>query len=142
MSACDVAAGLLGNFQAAAEHLGGQIHAEHVARPAEQVEGDEWLAADRIDVGERVRRGDPAERARVVDNRGEEVCRRDDRPGGADPHHGRVVAVLDPDQEIVRPVLGHQPGHRLLKLARRYLARAAAAVCVLSEPDWLLSLHF
>src|SRR5262249_57751014 len=113
MPACDVAACLPGDLQATGEHFGGQIRAEHVARPAEQVERDKRLAADRIYVGERVRRGDPAECARVVDHRREEVGCRHDRPGWADPYYGRVVAMLDPDQEVVGPVLWDQPRYRL-----------------------------
>jgi hypothetical protein len=113
----------------------GQVGTEHVTRPAEQVERDQRLTAYRVDVGQRVGRGDPAEGARVVDDRSEEVHGRHDRSRGADPYDGSVVSVLDADQQVIGPVLRDEPRDRLLKLARRDLARAAAAVRVLSEPD-------
>jgi amino acid efflux transporter len=47
----DVAARRAGRVQAAAQHLGGQVRAQHLARPAEQVERDQRLAPDGVDVG-------------------------------------------------------------------------------------------
>ena len=57
--------------------------------------------------------------------------------GSPDPVEAEMRRYADERDgfPIVGPVLGHQPGHRLLKLARRYLARAPATACVLSEPD-------
>ena len=59
--AADVAAGLLRHLQPAAQHLGGELGRQHVARPAEQVDRDDRRAAHGVDVGEGVGRGDPAE---------------------------------------------------------------------------------
>jgi hypothetical protein len=39
------------HVQASAQHFGRQVGGELVARPAEQVQGDQRLAAHRVDVG-------------------------------------------------------------------------------------------
>jgi amino acid efflux transporter len=50
VAARDVAARRAGRVQAAAQDLGGQVRAQHLARPAEQVQRDQRLAADGVDV--------------------------------------------------------------------------------------------
>ena len=136
VAAADVAAGLLGHLEPAAQHLGGQLGRQHVARPAEQVDGDDRGAAHRVDVGERVGRGDPAERVRVVDHGGEEVGREHQALTAGDADHRRVVAVVQADDELGvrgRRAGPRQAGHDGLQLAGRDLAGAAAAVRVLRE---------
>src|SRR5579875_3172607 len=114
------------------------VGAEQVTRPAEQVQRHQRLPAHGVDIGQRVGRGDPAERPGIVHHRGEEIRGRHDRPARAEPHHRGVVAVLDSDQQVARAVLGHEPGNGLLKLPRRDLARAAAAP---GEPGQPVSGH-
>ena len=73
MAADHRAAGLLGHRQPTTQHLGEQLHRQHAARPADQVDRDHRTAAHRVDVGERVGGGDAAPVVGVVDDRGEEV---------------------------------------------------------------------
>ena len=96
VTAGEVAPGLRADVGAAAEHLAGQLERERLARPGEQVDSDERLAAHRVDVGQGVGRRDPAPVVRIVDDRREEVGGGDDRSPGVQPHHRRVVAVVHP----------------------------------------------
>jgi len=72
------------HIQAAAQHFRREFGRELVARPAEQVNGDQRLAAHRVDVGHGVGSGDPPEGVTVVHDRSEEV-------GGQHYRHGRAV---------------------------------------------------
>ena len=81
---------------------------EPVERERDQVERGQRLRAHRVHVGERVRRGDPAEVARVVDDRREEVDGLHERQLVGDPVDARVVAGLGADQQR-RVVLRGQP---------------------------------
>ena len=112
----------------------GQLERQHVAGPAEQVDRDDRAATHRVDVGEGVGGGDPAPVVGVVDDGGEEVGRREHHPVAVDPHRGRVVAVVEPDDEVGRPV-AHEAADHLLQLAGRDLAGAAAAVGELGQAD-------
>ena len=134
----DVAAGRVRDLQPAAQHLGGELGGQHVAGPAEQVDRDDRGAAHGVDVGEGVGRGDPAERVRVVDDRGEEVRREHEPLTAGETDHRGVVPVVQPDDQLGRRVDGTgggQTGDHGLELARRDLARAAPAVRVLGQPD-------
>ena len=74
---------------APAQHLGGQLEGQPVARPGQQVDRDQRLAAHRVDVGERVGGRDPAPVVGVVDDRREEVGGRPRPPGRPSmPDHG------------------------------------------------------
>ena len=137
----DVAVRRGGHVQPASQHLGGQVGAEQVARPAEQVERDQRVAADGVHIRQRVGRRDLPEGVGVVHDRGEKVGGRDDRPVRRDLDHGRVVAVLDADEQVGRLPRRNQPGDRVLELARRDLARATAAARVLGQPYLRLSRH-
>ena len=125
----------------AAQYLRRQLHRELVARPAEQVQRDQRHAAHRVDVGQGIGGGDPPEGIGVVHDGGEEVRGHHDRHGRADPHHGAVVAVLHTHQQVRARAAGHQGGYRLLKLARRDLAGAAAAARILREPEPIQTGH-
>ena len=125
---------LAGDVHPAAQDLGQQLHRQHVARPADEVERDERRGAHGVDVGERVRRADPAEVVRVVHHGGEEVGRRHDRAVAVDADHGRVVPGLEADEQVRRGPRD-EPGDDLLELARRDLAGAPAPVGVLGQAD-------
>ena len=60
-------------------------------READEVERRERRAAHRVDVAQRVGRGDRAEVVRLVDDGREEVRREDERALVVDPVHGGVV---------------------------------------------------
>ncbi|BDB39771.1 hypothetical protein IWGMT90018_02170 [Mycobacterium kiyosense] len=131
MSADHRAAGLGCHRQSAAQHLGHQLQRQQVPRPADQVDRDHRAAAHRIDVRQRVGRGDPAPVVGVVDDGREEVG------GGqhgkiANQDGGRVVSVVQPDEHVGAGLTGQAPD-RLFEFARRDLAGAAAAVRVAGE---------
>jgi len=141
VAAGHVTVGRSRRVQAAMQHLRGQVSAQQVARPAQQVERDQRLAADRVHVGQRIGRRDLAEGVGVVDHRGEEVRGGDHGAAGGDLHHGGVVAVLDADQQVCRPALGDQPGDGFLQLAGRDLAGTATPARVLGEAHVRLDGH-
>ena len=105
------------------------IVAEHLRRKLLRERGDrereERSAAHREDVVERVRRGDRAERPRIVDERREEVDREDDRALVVEAVDRGVVGRVEPDEEILG-VGGNEAGEERLEPRRRVLGRAAA----------------
>ena len=105
-----------------AQHLGRQLLRERGDREREQRH-----AAHREHVVERVRRGDRAEGARVVDDRREEVDREDERALVVEPVDGRVVGGIEPDEQI-GGVGRHEAGEERLEPRRRVLGRAAAGL--------------
>ena len=73
MAADDLGAGRAHDVEAAAQHLAQRGRAELLERPRHQVERGQRPAAHRVDVGQRVGRGDAPEVVGVVDDRREEV---------------------------------------------------------------------
>src|SRR5690606_13368086 len=100
VAARQVAAGLLADLRAAAQHLPRQLEGDLVPGPGQQVDRQHRLAAHRVDVGERVGGRDPAPVVGVVDDRGEEFGGGDQRAATVQPHGRAVVAVLVPDDEV------------------------------------------
>jgi hypothetical protein len=125
--------GLGADVTPAAQHLGGDAERDDVARPGQQVDRDERRTAHRVDVGQRVGGGDPTPVVGVVDDGREEVGGRDDGAVSVDAYGGRVVAVVEPDEQVATGLAGAEPGQHPLELAGRDLARAAAAGGVLGE---------
>ena len=100
-----------------------------VERHADQRQRHDRPAAHRVDVGDRVGRGDAAEVERIVDDRREEIGGGDQRLLVVQPVDRRVVGGLGADQQFRR----HRkpPPSSLQDLgqhAGRDLAAAAAAV--------------
>ena len=62
-----------GDAQPAAEHLSHQLHRQHAAGPADQVDRHDRAAAHRVNVRERVGGGDPAPVIGIVHHGSEEV---------------------------------------------------------------------
>ncbi len=98
-----------------------------LARKREQVEREEGTRAFRVDVGERVRRGDAAEVVRVVDDGREEIGGRDDRAIVVEAVDGGVVAAGETDEDV-RIVEGDQMTQDLRQLGAPELAGSAGAV--------------
>ena len=97
------------------------------------------VAAHRVDVGERVRRGDATPVVRVVDDRREEVGGDDDREVVAQAVDGGVVGGVEADEQVgiarrVGAEAAHEAEHRA-QVGRGELARAARAVREAGEPD-------
>ena len=120
---------------AAGEDPADRVDRQLVDRHAHQRQREERRAAHRVDVGDRVGRGDRAEVVRIVDDRHEEVGRRDDRLPLVQLIHGRVVGGLDPDQQRLRDGRTAGLGDDLLQHRGRDLAAAAAAVAELREAE-------
>jgi hypothetical protein len=110
-----------------------------VARPRHEVQRQQWRAAHRVDVGERVGRRDPSPVVRVVHDRSEEVGGDHDREVVAQPVHGGVVGRLHADEQVGvgrRPEALHEAEHRA-QVVGRELARAAGAVREARQPNGL-----
>src|SRR5262249_53907942 len=97
-------------------------------------------AAHREDVVERVRRGNRSERARVVDERGEEVDGEDERALVVEPVHSRVVGGIEADQKIFR-ISRNEAGKKSLESPGRVLRRTAAGRRERRESDRLHAEH-
>ena len=123
---------------ATVEHAREELERQALAGPRDEVQGEEWRAAHRVDVGQGVRGRDPAPVVRVVDDRREEV-------GGE--HHGEVVAEavdrgvvgrVEPDEEVGvggRVTQTVDESEHGAQVGGRELARASRAVRELREPD-------
>jgi hypothetical protein len=132
--------GLRTGVVASPEHLRRHVEGDRVPRPTQQVDRHDRGAAHRVDVGHRVGRRDPAEGVGVVDHGGEEVGGGDDRAPGAiggrvDAYGGRVVAMLEADQQVASCPAPAQGAEHPLQLTGRHLAGAAAARGVLGEAE-------
>ena len=112
---------LVGRAEDRRERLVGQALREGGDREREQRQ-----PAHREDVVERVRRRDPAEERRVVDERREEVEREDERALVVELVDDRVVGGREADEEVLG-LRGHEAAQELLEPRRGVLRGTAAA---------------
>ena len=126
---------LVGAGEHLAEHLDRKLLREGGDREREQ-----RRAAHGEDVVQRVRRGDRAERPRIVDERREEVDREDERALVVEPVDRRVVGGIEPDEQVLG-VGRHEPGEQRLEARGRVLRRAAAGARERRELDGLHAEH-
>ncbi len=113
---------------AAADDLADLLGRQLVDRHRDQGQGHDRPAAHRIHVADRVGRGDAAEVERVVDDRHEEVGRRDQRLLVVELVDGGVVGGLDADHQLRRHQAAGARAKDFGKDTGRDLAAAAAAV--------------
>ena len=99
VAAPDDRAGLGDLLRSAPENLLEDLLRQDGRGKRDERQSEDRTRPHRVDVGERVGRGDLAEEIRVVDDRREEVDRRDEHLPVADPVHGRVVGGRVPDQQ-------------------------------------------
>ena len=99
----------------------------------DDVERGQRRAAHGVDVRQRVGRGDAAEVVRVVDDRGEEVDRLDQRDLGRELDDGRVVGSAGTDEQAVVPGPGRQRADDRQEVRGGELAPAAGAVAERGE---------
>jgi hypothetical protein len=102
------------------EHLYRQLLGKSGNREREQRH-----AAHREDVVQGIRRRNGSERARIVDQRREEVDREDDRALVVETVDRRVVRRVETDEQILR-VGGNEAREQTLEADGRVLGRAAA----------------
>ena len=69
-------------------------------REGDHVEGDPRRRPHRVDVREGICGRNATEVVGVIDDRGEEVNRLDQRQIGAQPVNGRVVGGIEPDDQV------------------------------------------
>ncbi len=138
VAAADERTGRAQDLGAPVEHPREQVEGQALARPGDEVQREQWRAPHRVDVGQRVRRGDAAPVERVVDDRGEEVGGDHDGEVVAQPVHRGVVGGVEPDEQIGVGRGGteaaDEPEHGP-EVGGGELARAARAVRELREPD-------
>jgi hypothetical protein len=113
---------------AAFQHLRDDFMRQHVDRHADERERENRLAAHRVDIGERVGRGDAAEVERIVDDRHEEIGRRDDRLLVVELVDGGIVGGVVADEQIGKRRQRRGALEQVGQHAGRDLAAAAAAV--------------
>ena len=112
---------LVGSREHGADELGRKLLGKGRDREREQ-----RRAAHGEDVVERVRRRDPAEERRVVDERREEVDREDERALVVEAIDGGVVRRVEADEEVFG-LRRDEALEQLLEPRRGVLRRAAAA---------------
>ncbi len=128
----ELRAGLEHLLHAAAEDLAQEAEVE-VGRPGDEVHRRQRPGAHRVDVAERVRRGELPEPVRRVDHGREEVDRLHEAEVVADRHHRGVVARLQETRELTGGF-----GHAVedgLQVARTQLGRSTALGRELRESD-------
>ena len=117
----------------AAEDLGQDLQRELVVGEGRDIQRRDRAAVHGVDVRQGIRRRDPAERVRVVDQRREEIERLDQGEIGREAIHPRVVHGLGADQDVGID-LTLRPGAQDLRDPRRGdLARSPGAVGVVGE---------
>ncbi len=136
VTACYGNAGGGADVRAALQDVAHDRGLDLAERHAENRERHERPAAHRVHVRQRVRRRDAAEVGRVVDDRREEIRRRDHAGVADEPPHRRIVTSLGADEQIRKDAAGRSLGKQLLQHRRRELAAAAAAVREARESDW------
>ncbi len=99
-------------------------------------EREQRRATHREHVVQRIRRGDRAERARVVDERREEVDGEDDRALVVEPVDSGVVGRIEPDEQILL-LRRDEPREERLEASGRVLGGAAARAGERRERDGL-----
>ena len=73
---------------------------QFLAWKSEQVQARERAPAHRVDIAERVGRRDLAKRERVIDRWRDDVSGDDDGQIFGDPVHTRIIAGVEPDQQV------------------------------------------
>jgi hypothetical protein len=131
----EVRVGLGADVGAPAQHLGRELEGDQVARPGQQVDRQQRLAAHRVDVRQRVGGGDPAPVVGVVDDRGEEVGGGDDRAAAVDADRGPVIAVLDAHEQVAPGAPAREARENPFELPGRDLAGTPPAGGVLREAE-------
>ena len=116
---------------AAVEDAADRLDRQLVDRHADERQREQRRAAHRVDVRDRVGRGDPAEVVRIVDDGHEEVGRRDDRLALVQLVDGGVVGGLDADEERLRD------RSALVPALPRIWRSTAGAILQPQPPPWL-----
>ena len=134
VAAGDRNAGARAHGFAAVEDAADRLDRQLVDGHPDERQREERRAAHRVDVGDRVGRGDRAEVVRIVDDRHEEVGRRDDGLAFVQLEDRGVVRGLDADQQLLRES-GSIPA--LPRICRN----TAGAILQPQPPPWLNSVR-
>src|SRR5579864_335310 len=128
-------AGARANRFAAFENPLDHVERQQFDRHADDRQREEGCGAHRIDVGQRIRGGDRPEVERIVDDRHEEIRRRDDRLPLVQLVDRGIVGSLDAYEQRFRDKGPVEVAENALQHARRDLAAAAPAVRELGEAN-------
>ncbi len=118
-------AGLQDLLAGAGDDAGQHLGAEDVPREAQQVQGRQGAAAHGVDIAQGVGRGDPAEEHGIVHRRRDDVRREHEGALVVEPVDGRVVARLEPHEEV-RVDLLREPFQQSGESDRTHFRRSAA----------------
>ncbi|SJM32708.1 hypothetical protein BQ8482_310029 [Mesorhizobium delmotii] len=116
------------NCPSALQNVSDHMRRHLVERHTENGQRHDWPAAHRIDVGDRVGRGDPAEIIRIVNHGHEKIGGGDDTGVVVKLPHSGVVAGLGADKKLTKGIGLDLVCEKLLKDGGRQLATAAAAM--------------
>ncbi len=121
----------------ATNHFPRHFRRQHIHRPAENRDRHQRIAAHRVDVADRIGRGDAAEVERVIDNRHEKIGGRHHTTLGIDRIHRRVITrgVADPEFRI--EVLCAAAGEDHFQHLWGNLAATTGAMAVLGQTNRL-----
>jgi hypothetical protein len=112
--------------RAAAKNVFEHVERKFVRREPCDREPEDRRRAHRVDVGDRVRRGDLSEEIWIVDDRREEIDGLRDRGVTRDANHGRVIAGRISDKKIPGPFAGGEFGKDRAQVILTQLARSTA----------------
>ncbi len=135
MTAGDGNAGRATHRRAAFKNAADDFRRQFIDGHADYRQGQYRRAAHRVDVGQRIGRGDAPEVMRVVDHRREEIGGRDDGLTVVQSIDRGVVRMLGADHEIRWQQSGRHRRQHVGEQGRRNLAAAAAAVGELGQSN-------
>ncbi|RMS11946.1 hypothetical protein ALP75_200600 [Pseudomonas syringae pv. actinidiae] len=122
----------------ATDHFASHFGRQHIDWPAENGDGHQRIAAHRIDVADRIGRGDAAEVERVIDDRHEEVGGRDYAALVVQRVNRCIVTRGITDPEFRVQVLRAAAGKDHVQYPGGNLAATPCSVTVLGQADWLI----
>jgi hypothetical protein len=120
---------------AALQDAAHEVERHLVERHAEDGERHDGLGTHRIDIRDRVGRGNPAEIERIIDDRHEEIGGGDDAQVLIHLPHRCIIAGLGADEKLPVGLGGRLAGEELLQDRRGEFAPAAAAMSKTCQPE-------
>ena len=105
MAACQRDAGKRADRSRAFQYLPGAFRRQLVHRPAKDGDGYNWSASHRINITDRIDRGDPPKFVGIIDYRHKKIGGGDQGPAIAKIVYGRVVAFVIAHEQgrVARP---------------------------------------
>ncbi len=140
VSANDRESGSGRDVLAASQQFTEELGRKLVGVPPDEIEGEQRPTPHCVDVGHAVCSGDPTPGPGVVDDRRDEVGRRDQCPVRVELPHGGIVAGVGTHEQF-SGVVGLQMAHDVRQLARGELAASTGPVAELCEANPIAFTH-